>query len=184
MKLLTVCGSLRAASSNAEVLSAAALLATAGVAVTPFGGIAALPPFSPDAEADAPASVRAWQAALASAYGMLICSPEYAHGIPGALKNALDWVVGSGELCGKPVALLNSAPRATHAQAQLREVLTTMDALVVGVWVVPISDKRAGASAIAANPSSAGPIRQAIMAVCGQDAEPGAAADSRGRTGS
>ena len=62
---------------------------------------------------------------------VLICSPEYAHGVSGTLKNALDWLVGSGELVGKPVAVLNLSPRATHAHASLIETLRTMAAVVV-----------------------------------------------------
>ena len=63
--------------------------------------------------------------------GLIISSPEYAHGVPGSLKNALDWLVGSLDFAGKPVALINTAPRATHAQASLRETLQTMAAHIV-----------------------------------------------------
>jgi NAD(P)H-dependent FMN reductase len=63
--------------------------------------------------------------------GVLISSPEYAHGVPGALKNALDWLVRSGELYQKPVALVNASLRSTHAQASLTETLTTMTARLV-----------------------------------------------------
>jgi NAD(P)H-dependent FMN reductase len=62
---------------------------------------------------------------------VVIASPEYAHGVPGVLKNALDWIVGSGELVGKPVALINASSRATHAWASLLEILTTMSACVI-----------------------------------------------------
>jgi len=51
--------------------------------------------------------------------------------VPGALKNALDWVVGSGELVEKPVALFNASPRSTYAQASLLETLTVMSAKIV-----------------------------------------------------
>ena len=57
--------------------------------------------------------------------------PEYAHGVPGVLKNALDWVVGSGELAGKPVALFIPSARGTYAQASLSETLTVMAAKIV-----------------------------------------------------
>jgi len=57
--------------------------------------------------------------------------PEYAHGVPGVLKNGLDWVVGSGELVDKPVTLFNASPRGTYAQASLTETLTVMSAKVV-----------------------------------------------------
>ena len=52
--------------------------------------------------------------------------PGYAHGVPGVLKNALDWIVGSGEIVDKPVALLNASPRSIYAQASLRETITVM----------------------------------------------------------
>jgi len=60
--------------------------------------------------------------------GLVIAAPEYAHGVPGALKNALDWLVASDAIPGKPIALFNAAPRAFHAQAALRETLATMAA--------------------------------------------------------
>jgi len=62
---------------------------------------------------------------------VVISSPEYAHGVPGVLKNALDWVVGSGELAGKPVALITPTSRGTYARASLIEILQTMSAVVV-----------------------------------------------------
>ena len=62
---------------------------------------------------------------------MIVAAPEYAHGVPGALKNALDWLVGDETFTGKPTMLINVAPRAFHAQAQLREVLATMAARIV-----------------------------------------------------
>lgn len=63
---------------------------------------------------------------------MIISSPEYAHGVPGVLKNALDWLVASGELYEKPVALFSASPRATFAQVSLTETLKVMTARLVG----------------------------------------------------
>ncbi len=69
---------------------------------------------------------------LAAADGVIVSSPEYAHGVPGSLKNALDWLVSSGELIDKPVLLLNAAPAGgTHAQESLRETLTMLSANVL-----------------------------------------------------
>jgi chromate reductase, NAD(P)H dehydrogenase (quinone) len=101
---------------------------------------------------------------LQSADAVLICSPEYAHGVPGVLKNALDWVVGSGEFMGKPVALLNASPRATHAQASLIETLTTMDARVVtdACIALPLLGRGLDASGIAADPDIALALQTAI----------------------
>ena len=72
-----------------------------------------------------------WRQQIKHSDGIIISSPEYAHGVPGSLKNALDWLVSSVEFPGKPVALINTNPRATIAQASLREILVTMSARIV-----------------------------------------------------
>jgi NAD(P)H-dependent FMN reductase len=61
----------------------------------------------------------------------LIASPEYAHGVTGTIKNALDWLVSFEPFVDKPVAVLNTSPRAHHADDALRETLKTMSAVVV-----------------------------------------------------
>ncbi len=129
MKVLAISGSLRAGSNTTAVLLGAARLAAPAIEVDRYGGLSALPHFDPDLDAaGAPAAVEALRRDVAAADAVLFCTPEYAHGVPGSLKNALDWLVGSGELYAKPVALLNAAPRATHAQASLAETLRTMGA--------------------------------------------------------
>jgi NAD(P)H-dependent FMN reductase len=76
---------------------------------------------------------------VAASDGLVIAAPEYAHGVPGALKNALDWLVASETFAGKPTALLNTSPRAFHAQASLREILSTMAARLIPEAFVSIS---------------------------------------------
>lgn len=131
LKILALSGSLRKHSSNKSLLNAASHLAAEGVEIIFYEGLGELPHFNPDLEGMEPASVINFRAAIQDVDAVLISSPEYAHGISGTLKNALDWLVGSGELVGKPVAALNASPRATHAQASLLEILTTMDAHLV-----------------------------------------------------
>src|SRR5690349_21363282 len=105
MRILAISGSLREGSSNTAVLQAAAALAPLGVEIILYDGLGRLPHFNPDLDGEnAVAPVAEWRARLQSADGVLISSPEYAHGVPGSLKNALDWVVGSGEFVNKPVA--------------------------------------------------------------------------------
>ena len=105
LRILAISGSLRAVSSNTHLLRAAAQLAPAGVDVVLYDGLAGLPHFNPDVEENVlPGPVADLRAAVGAADGLLISSPEYAHGVPGALKNALDWIVSSGELVGKPTA--------------------------------------------------------------------------------
>jgi chromate reductase, NAD(P)H dehydrogenase (quinone) len=129
---LAISGSLRAASSNSAVLGAFAEIAPSDVEMRVYDGLAGLPPFNPDLDTDKPpAAVLDLRGEIGACDGLLISSPEYAHGIPGVLKNALDWLVGSLEFPETLVALINPSPRSVHAQAQLREVLTTMSARLV-----------------------------------------------------
>lgn len=95
-----------------------------------------VPPFNPDIERDgrAPAAVAILRSQIASADGVLVASPEYAHSLPGVLKNALDWIVGSGELYGKPVAVLCASPRpdgGVHGRAALEQTLRAQGAEIV-----------------------------------------------------
>lgn len=170
--ILTLSGSLRAESSNAALLAASRLLAPAGVTVAPYLGLAALPAFSPDldtveGEPAPPAAVSHWRSALQGADAVLISSPEYAHGLPGALKNALDWVVGSGELVGKPVGVLSASAASQYAHPQLVEVLATMTAVVVpgATRVINIPRRGADAAALVADPACAVALREVVGAL-------------------
>lgn len=139
MEIMAISGSLRKVSSNTTLLRAVQRLAPEGVLITIYTGLGDLPHFNPDLEGQEPQSVFDLRAQMQKAAGVLICSPEYAHGVPGVLKNALDWLVGSGETVNKPFALLNASPRATHAQASLTEILTTMAAIIVPEASVTLS---------------------------------------------
>lgn len=167
MQIVAVSGSLRAASSNAAVLRAAAELAPPGVEISLYAGVGELPHFNPDDDDTPGPAVEHWRALLRAADGLLISSPEYAHGVPGALKNALDWVVGSGELEHKPLGLINASPRATHAQASLYETLRIMSArLVPGACIaLPVSGRDLDADGIVADPELAAGLRAAIEAL-------------------
>lgn len=168
MRLLTVSGSLRAGSSNAALLLAAARVAPPDVTVSAYDALAALPAFSPDLDADeAPPAVAHWRAALAAADAVLVSTPEYAHGIPGALKNALDWVVGSGELVERPVGLLNASAASRFAHPQLVEVLTVMNAAVVpgATRVVDVPRRGTDAAGLVADPAIAAVLRDVVAAL-------------------
>lgn len=134
MRILGISGSLRAESSNARLLRAAARLLPPGVALVTFQGLGDLRHFNPDLDGDLPPEpVHAFRALLGSVDGLLISSPEYAHGVPGTLKNALDWVVSSGELVGLPVLLVTASPGGgALAHAALVETLAVMTAEVLG----------------------------------------------------
>ncbi len=131
VNVLALCGSLRAASMNAALLRASARLAPDSTRVEIFSGLAELPLFNPDLEADMPAPARRLQAAISACDALLIASPEYAHGVTAVIKNALDWLVSFPPFVDKPVAIFNASPRSVHADAALRETLTTMSARLV-----------------------------------------------------
>ncbi len=139
IRVVAISGSLRRLSSNGALVAAAARLAPQDIEVTVFESLSELPPFNPDLDQDGtPEAVNAFRQLLAGSDALLVSSPEYAHGVPGVLKNALDWVVGSGELVGKPVALVNASPRSTYAWNSLLETLTVMSARVIQEASVPI----------------------------------------------
>jgi NAD(P)H-dependent FMN reductase len=139
------------------------------VRVTIYPGIGSLPHFNPDLDTDdqRPAVVQVWRATIAAADAVVISSPEYAHGVPGSLKNALDWLVSGPEVPALPAALLNTAPRATHAQESLAETLKTMsaDLLTPPVWTVPLAGRTLTLEQVLAAPELASPLKALLRAL-------------------
>jgi chromate reductase len=141
--ILGISGSLQERSSNRALLEAARDLAGDGVTVDEYRALDSLPHFNPDLERDGPPeNVVEFRARVAAADGVLIASPEYAFGVPGALKDALDWLVGSGDLYGTPVVVLSAAPaaeRGANARADLERTLRGQgaDVLLSATIVVP-----------------------------------------------
>jgi chromate reductase len=131
MRVLGISGSLRKASINSALLRAASRLAPPGTEFTVFNGVGDLPLFNPDLEASLPSQVLALHGAVANSDALLFASPEYAHGVTGAIKNTLDWLVSFEPFVGKHVVVVNASPRAHHADSALRETLRTMSAVIV-----------------------------------------------------
>jgi len=134
-KIAAISGSLREQSSNAALLRAAARLAPDGTELIIEEHLAKLPHFNPDLDVEggqAPGPVAAFRDFLSRAKAVLICTPEYAHGVPGSLKNALDWIVSSGELRGKPIGLIIASPGGGElARVSLTSTLEVMEARVL-----------------------------------------------------
>jgi NAD(P)H-dependent FMN reductase len=126
-----------------------------------------IPPFNPDRENEDNPIVDGFRTALRESHAVIFSTPEYAHGIPGALKNALDWVVGSGELYLKPAVMCNASSRAVYAQAALRETLTVMTATLLHEAEVTLDLPRRDMTAaeIAADPKMAAALRQSLTAI-------------------
>ena len=147
-RVLCLCGSLRRVSANLAALEAARELAPRCLQLELYVHARSLPLFDPDVEAGPlPQAVRELRKAVGCADALLVACPEYAHGIPGAFKNLLDWLVGSLEFPGKPVLLLNASARGSHhAQDALMEVLKTMSARMLASDPLPVQLPGAGCS--------------------------------------
>lgn len=137
MRILGLSGSLRRDSHNSRLLRATRKLLPAGVELEVFDQLAAIPPYSEDDEHDVPPAVAALKVAIAEADAVLVATPEYNASIPGALKNALDWISrppASTPLRDKPAAVVGASTGlfgAVWAQAETRKVLGTIGAQVV-----------------------------------------------------
>jgi NAD(P)H-dependent FMN reductase len=142
-RLLAISGSLRRVSTNTALLHAMADHAPDGIGVELYDGLGDLPIFNPDREGDlTPPVVNNLGQKVREAVGLIISCPEYAHGIPGGLKNLLDWLVSRDEIPHKPTMLLRASNRNDISHAALLEVLRTMSVAVmpeVGVQIHLIS---------------------------------------------
>ena len=167
MKILGISGSLRAASINSALLRAAQRLAPPEVELTIFQGVGDLPLFNPDLEASLPEPVRAFHAAVAASDALLIASPEYAHGVTGAIKNTFDWLVSFEPFVNKHVAVLNASPRAHHADAALRETLKTMSAVIVeeASVSIPLLGAKLTDEGMIQDPTVSAAIKSALMSL-------------------
>lgn len=167
IKILAVSGSLRARSINTSILKAVKSLAPERVEVILYEGLGTLPLFNPDNEDAGYPPVMDLRKQLSESDGVIIASPEYAHGVTGVIKNALDWVVGSGELVGKPVALLNASSRSLFAPAALRETLKVMDTFLVdeASVTVPFIGREVSAADFVSNEQTSAVLYRSVMAL-------------------
>ncbi|MEU9126473.1 NADPH-dependent FMN reductase [Streptomyces sp. NPDC048506] len=138
LRILAISGSLRTQSHNSALLRAAQKFAPEGFAVDIYDGLREIPPYDQDHDTDTPpAPVAELRRHITDADGLLIATPEYNYGIPGVLKNALDWASrpgGHSSLDGKPIALAGTAMSnfgTVRAQLALRQMFLWTDSQVV-----------------------------------------------------
>ena len=135
MVILGISGSLREKSSNSIMLEIFKSISMPDVEITISHLIGRLPFFSPDLDDENSSGiVKEFRRELADCDGVIISTPEYAFGMPGVLKNALDWTVSSGELLHKPLAAISASPTSAggdKAHASLLLVLKALSAKVV-----------------------------------------------------
>ena len=137
ISILAISGSLRTNSSNNAVIATAATLVAGEVDFIIYEGLGSLPHF--DGSNDPAPEVIEFRKLLGAADGVFICTPEYAFGVPGSLKNALDWTVSTGEFVNKPVALITAATGGDTAHASLKLTLTALSARVLEETTLLIS---------------------------------------------
>jgi chromate reductase, NAD(P)H dehydrogenase (quinone) len=165
IRLLAISGSLRAASSNTALLRAAVKLAPENLEIEIYEDLANLPHFNPDLEVNMPETVLNLKARVGASDGLLISSPEYAHGVPGTLKNALDWLVSGIEFIDKPVAFWNASPSAKYATASLIETVTVMTGQIISNACVTLPlGPRLDEAGILAHAEISETLRAALMA--------------------
>lgn len=174
--VLTICGSLRKGSFNAALLRALPALAPEGMTLLPAPSFAAFPLYNYDVEAASgfPAEVTALAEAIRAADGVIIASPEYNFGVPGAFKNALDWVsrVKNQPFRDKPVALQSASPGpvgGARMQYHLRMSLIFLNALAFGTpeIFVGLAGSRFDADLNLTDEATKGFVRQQLAGFAG-----------------
>ena len=134
IQILAISGSLRSTSTNTQLLKAMTAMAPPDVYIQISDDPGKLPHFSPELDNDAsPETVKTFRKRLAEADAVIICTPEYAFGVPGVLKNALDWIVSSAELMHKPVAAISASPLSTGGNQAHASLLLTLGALTAAI---------------------------------------------------
>jgi len=128
-KVIAISGSTRQNSVNHSLIKAIAELSAANLDITIFDSIANLPQFNPDNDGDDVArEVSNFRQQLNNADAIFICTPEYAHGVPGALKNAIDWTISSSQFPNKPTMLITASTGGNFGHKALMETLKAIEA--------------------------------------------------------
>ncbi|MFP7736178.1 NADPH-dependent FMN reductase [Priestia aryabhattai] len=128
IKILAISGSLRKNSSNTNILYAMSNLRPENTNFQFYEGVEHLPHFNPEIDTDSPPDlVKDLRNQLKIADGVIICTPEYARGVPGSLKNALDWIVSSGEFVNKPVAVISASSNSSGGRKAHDSILLTLE---------------------------------------------------------
>ncbi|MVM41341.1 flavoprotein [Spirosoma sp. HMF3257] len=171
MKFLAISGSLRAASTNTSLLRALAELAPSTVTITLYDGLDDLPHFSPERDIDpAPEAVATLRAQLREADAVIICTPEYIHGMPGVLKNMFDWIASSGEFVYKPVGVISAGPSDTGGSRAHAALFHTVDVLTANLpekasLIVPFVRTRLDPAGRITDPILAQELREVVSAL-------------------
>jgi chromate reductase len=128
-KILAISGSTRKNSTNHRLLKAIAEISKNNFDVTFYDELSLLPSFNPDEDNENVAKeVARFRQLISESDGVIICTPEYAHGVPGSLKNAIDWTVGTADFSRKPTLLITASTDGKYGHAALLETLRVIEA--------------------------------------------------------
>ena len=167
IEIIAISGSLRAASTNSALVAALAANAPADCRVEIYDGLGRLPIFNPDDEGErTPPEAARLIDAVTHADGIIVSCPEYAHGVPGGMKNALDWLVSRDAAVGKPAMLVHASPRSLYARAALAEIMRTMSFALyeeTALEIALLGKKPAEMGAILAEDASRQAMRDAVQ---------------------
>jgi chromate reductase len=171
--VLGISGSLRNQSSNTRLLSSIGGMMPAGIEFRMYQGLATLPHFSPDLDGDEAqlhGAVREWREELRAADAFVICTPEYARGVPGSLKNALDWVVSSGEFMNMPTALISASPHPDGGATALQSLTLTLNMMSAAIpdeasLAVPFVSKKLGTDGSVMDVNTLSSLRNLVRAL-------------------
>jgi chromate reductase len=160
--ILAIPGSLREQSSSYKILELLAASVPKNIEFSIYKGVGTLPHF--DDREIIPDTVIDFREKLSDADGILICMPEYAFGVPGSLKNALDWTVGSSEFVNKPVALITASSSGEKAHASMLFTLTAINAKVPegGSLLIPFIRSKFNAAGEAKDVAMLGDVKHVL----------------------
>ncbi|MER9300527.1 NAD(P)H-dependent oxidoreductase [Mesorhizobium sp. M0621] len=165
LNILAISGSLRAASTNSALIAALARNAPTGCRIAVYDGLGRLPIFNPDDEGErTPLEATELIDAVTRADGVIVSCPEYAHGVPGGLKNGLDWLVSRDAAVAKPAMLVHASPRSLFARAALAEIMRTMSFALCDdmLEIALLGKKPAEVEAVLAEPENRQAMRNAV----------------------
>jgi NAD(P)H-dependent FMN reductase len=167
IEIIAISGSLRAASTNSALVAALSANTPSDCRLQPYDGLGRLPIFNPDDEGErTPPEAARLIEMISNADGVIVSCPEYAHGVPGGMKNALDWLVSRDAAVGKPAMLVHASPRSLHARAALAEVMRTMSFAMYeerALEIALLGKKPAEMAAILAAPGNVLAMRDALQ---------------------
>lgn len=162
-KIFAISGSTKAASTNGLYIKAIAHLLGEDFGVSNFPSIADIPHFNPDLDLEnPPESIQDLRFKIQQADGVIISTPEYAMGLPGSLKNLLDWTVSSASLSGKPVLALVASTQGEKAHQSIIDILTVLEA-GVSALLIPFAKAKINSEALVTDNPTLTDLKNTIL---------------------